>query len=72
MFTLAVGVVCVAVGLYAGKKRAKGASWCSISHDFCEDVATTSKSVWMKVSSPFKKDTTEDMASECPDFIDKD
>lgn len=53
IFSCAIGM---AFGLYAGKKLAKGASWCEISTDLGKDLYYNASSAWRKVSGPFRRD----------------
>ena len=48
MLECIVGTVCLALGLYAGKRRAKGKSWKMIAHE-----------LWNTAVSPFRADSDE-------------
>ena len=61
VFSCAIGM---ALGLYAGKKRAKGASWCEISSDLGRDLYANASSAWRKVSGPFRKDAGDQNADD--------
>ena len=49
MLVCLVGVACLAFGLYAGKRRAKGMSWKAISGE-----------LWEKMSGPFRADGAQE------------
>lgn len=53
MITGTVGVVCLGIGVYAGKKRAAGKSWTSIANDLGRDSVSTAKAAWGKVVDLF-------------------
>ena len=52
--TAVIGAACLALGLYSGKKRAKGEGWSEITSDLWNDTCHNVKMAWGKVSSPFK------------------
>lgn len=52
--TAVIGAACLALGLYSGKKRAKGKGWSKIASDLWYDTCRNVKIAWGKISSPFK------------------
>lgn len=54
--TASVGIVCFVLGLYVGKKRAKGLGWGRIGKDLCQDVYNTASTVISAVAAPFRKE----------------
>lgn len=59
MFYAVVLIVGLAIGLYAGKKRAKGKTWCEVTVDLSEDAWRNAVSAWNKVSCPFRREKSE-------------
>ena len=55
MLLAIVGLLCLMAGLYAGKKRADGRSWCGIVSDMAVDAFKFLEVVWQKLSYPFRK-----------------
>ena len=51
-----VGILCFVLGLYAGKKRAKGLGWGEIGKDFCYDAYDLASRALATVSAPFRKE----------------
>ena len=49
----------LAIGLYAGKKRARGKTWCEVTVDLSKDAWRNTVSVWNKVSWPFRREKSE-------------
>lgn len=60
MWLLVSFTVGMALGLYAGKKRVRGKTWCEICSDLHEDVAENVKSLWCKACGPFKREMDRD------------
>lgn len=56
MMTIAVGFSCLAIGLYAGKKRANGSEWSSIARDLWNGFTSALSSAFEKVLWSFRKD----------------
>lgn len=60
MFTLIiVGVACMAIGLYAGKGRAKGLSWFQISCELARGAWDLVASAFEMVARPFRKEKAD-------------
>ena len=56
MILLAItGIVCMAFGLYAGKKRANGLGWCKIVADCAVDIFTAVSSFFRAIPSRLAK-----------------
>jgi len=53
-------IVGIAVGEYAGKKRARGEPWDKITRDMANHVANAVKSAWDGISGPFRKSKNDD------------
>lgn len=51
-----IGAACFILGLYAGKRRAKGLSWNDIGRNFYNDACKIAKQALVMISSPFKKE----------------
>ena len=49
------GIVCMAFGLYAGKKRVNGLGWCKIVADCAVDIFTAVYPLFRAITSPFAK-----------------
>ena len=49
-------LVFISLGLYAGKRRAKGMGWFAIVRDLFRDFGRTATSVWRWLSYPFRKE----------------
>ena len=54
--TTIVGIGCFVLGLYAGKKRAKGLGWGRIGKDLCQDAYEMAAKTLSTVSAPFRKE----------------
>lgn len=50
-----VGAAGFTLGLYAGKRRAKGSDWSEIAVEMADKVGSIAVSTWRKVSAQFKK-----------------
>lgn len=57
--TAVVGAACLALGLYSGKKRARGEKWAEIAEDLRKDTCHTLRTACDKVSRPFRLDVEE-------------
>lgn len=55
MLTIIIGVLCLALGLYAGKRRAAGAGWSKIVCDLAMASWRFVSRVYEVVSRPFRK-----------------
>ena len=62
------GIVCMAFGLYAGKKRANGLGWCRIVADCAVDIFTSVSSFFRAITSPFAKGKTKE--SIAPEVVE--
>lgn len=56
MITFIVAMACLAIGLYAGKRRANGSSWHDIAYELSKGACDLAVNAWNAVSSPFKRD----------------
>ena len=54
--TAVIGAACLALGLYSGKKRARGEKWSEIADDLRKDMCHTLRTAYDKVSGPFRLD----------------
>lgn len=57
--TIVVGIVSFVLGMYAGRRRARGLGWGDIWEDYCRDAYTLFSGILSAVSAPFRKKTTE-------------
>lgn len=57
--TAIVGIVSFVLGMYAGRRRARGLGWGDIWEDCCRDACTLASKMLSAVSAPFRKKTTE-------------
>ena len=55
MWYLMTGAVSMAIGLYAGKRRAIGMGWGEIGKEMSTGVFGVAKSAWSTISSPFRR-----------------
>lgn len=44
------------LGLYAGKRRAAGKSWCAIAGDMVKGIGYLAQCAWQKLCAQFRKD----------------
>lgn len=54
MIYLVIAVIGLTLGLYAGKRRAKGEDWCQILCDLGYDCWDATHAVWACVTNPFR------------------
>lgn len=60
MIVLTVAFACLAVGLYAGKRRAGGLGWYEIACEMVKGFIDVIAKVWGFVSWPFRKEKKGD------------
>lgn len=56
-------IVCLPLGLYAGKRRANGEDWLQIAREFFVDTMNVLGAIWQKISSPFRKGRAQGSAT---------
>lgn len=53
MIYFIVALICLTLGLYAGKRRAKGEGWCQILCDLFYDLCGAIRAIWVRLTNPF-------------------
>ena len=61
MMYVVVGFACMAFGLYAGKKRAKGDEWFAILKCLVSDLVSFARAAWDKTAGIFSAERKEDL-----------
>lgn len=56
MVYFCISLVFLMLGLYAGKRRAKGEGWCQILCDLCYDLKEYILAVWTHVANLFRSE----------------
>ena len=56
MLTAMVSVACLAIGLYAGKRRAKGSGWKEIACELAKGARDVAEIAWRKATWPFRRE----------------
>lgn len=56
MWYVLILVTGMAIGLYAGKKRANGQTWKEVVIDLARDSWRNANSAWNKVAEPFRRE----------------
>lgn len=63
--TIVVGIASFVLGLYSGKKRARGLGWMDVGRDFCHDVRSVASKVFAAAFALFRRDV--EAPKELPD-----
>ena len=54
MLYFSIALISLMLGLYAGKRRAKGEGWCQILCDLFFDLCRAMRSIWVHLTNPFR------------------
>lgn len=56
MIYFIVALICLTLGLYAGKRRAKGEGCCQILCDLFYDLCGAIRTIWVRLTNHFRAD----------------
>lgn len=54
MLYFSIALISLMLGLYAGKRRAKGEGWCQILCDLFFDLCGALRAIWVHLTNPFR------------------
>lgn len=54
MFYFSISLISLMMGLYAGKRRAKGEGWCQILCNLFFDMCCSMRAIWVHLTNPFR------------------
>ena len=54
MLYFSIALIGLMLGLYAGKRRAKGEGWCQILCDLFFDLCRAMRAIWVHLTNPFR------------------
>lgn len=57
MLYFSSALIGLTLGLYAGKRRAKGEGWCQILCDLFSDLRGSLRAFWVHLKNPFRAES---------------